>query len=181
MTPHPNDRAMSRTVKRDSVPDEGLEIEIEATPQEREALAGRLGIPAVERLEAHLAVTRWRGRGLAVKGHVEARVEQTCVVTLDPVVNPLNEDIEVYFAPEGAAPSSRRPESGLEADEKDIEELVGERIDVGELVAEHVALGLDPYPRRPDAVFDLDDTAPQEAEKGAFAALSVLRGGRSEK
>jgi uncharacterized metal-binding protein YceD (DUF177 family) len=167
---------LSRIIRRDQVPDDGLEVDLETTPAERAAMSALLGIPAVESLAGHFTVSAWRGRGLAVKGHVEARVEQTCVVSLEPVVNTISEDVEVYFTPEGA-PQPTEAESAADGDDRDIEELIGGRIDVGALAAEHVALGLDPYPRKPGAVFEQGDRGSLEPEKGAFAALSVLKGG----
>ena len=173
MTPHP----LSRIVRRDSVPDDGLEVDIEATVQERQALAGLLDIPAINSFSGKFHISPWRGKGLKVMGHVDADVEQTCVVTLDPVANKVSEDFEVYFLPEGASRPSAVT-SGGEADDRDIEELVGERVDIGALATEYVALGLDPYPRKPDAVFDQGELGATNADEGAFAALAVLKGGR---
>ncbi|MEJ8573716.1 DUF177 domain-containing protein [Microbaculum marinum] len=174
MTAHP----LSRIVRRDNVPADGLELVIEADPQERETLARLFDIPAVQSLEGTFHVAPWRSRGLKVQGHVEARVEQTCVVTLDPVENTVSEDVEVYFAAEGAAARAPQADAAVEA-ERDIEELVGDQIDIGALAAEHVALGLDPYPRKPGVEFapgEFDDG--EEEEKGPFAALSALKGAR---
>ena len=51
--------------------------------------------------------------------------------------------------------------------------LVGGVVDLGALATEFLILGLDPYPRKPGAVFE----APQEVkpDPGPFAALAGLK------
>lgn len=171
MTTYP----ISRIVKRDDVPEGGLEIAIDATPDERAAMAGVFGIPAVESLSGRLSVTPWRGRGLAVKGEVEARVVQTCVVTTDPVHNLVHEDVEVYFAPKRGRRTADQTAPNAEVPDADMEDLVDERIDVGGLAAEHIALGLEPYPRKPGVEFESGRPTENDREESPFAVLSALR------
>jgi uncharacterized protein len=164
-------------VTRDEVLEQGLEVEIDATSDERDALAAYLDIPAVEAMSAHLTVSRWRGRGLAVRGTVEARVVQTCVVTLDPVENAIHENVEAFYAPDIAPRPEEDTAEGAEIADLDVEPLINDRIDVGALVCEHLALGLDPYPRKPGAAFSSGaEDAGEERKSGAFAALAALRG-----
>lgn len=168
---------LSHSVALDDVPEDGLDVDIEATPEQRGALARYLDIPAVERMSVHLAVARWRTRGLEVRGELTASVVQTCVVTLEPVHSEVHEEIAANFFPETG---KLRPEdvSGAEAGDIDIEPLVDGRIDVGALACEYLALGLDPYPRQPGVVFE-QGTA-DEAKTSPFAALSALRSGRKD-
>jgi hypothetical protein len=56
--------------------------------------------------------------------------------------------------------------------------LVGNTLDVGEAIAEHLALALEPYPRAPGAEFQiLAEAEPVEAEKrpNPFAILQTRR------
>jgi uncharacterized metal-binding protein YceD (DUF177 family) len=172
---------LSRIVKRDEVPDTGLIVALKATPQERDALAAFLGIPAVETATGEFVVSRWRGRGLAVTGTVSADVLQTCVVTLDPVATRIEEPVESYFAPAPSAHRAAARQDDSEITSLDVDELIDDRIDVGVLMAEHLALGLPAYPRKPGVVFQPEtDENGGEPDRSAFAALSKLRNRRED-
>jgi hypothetical protein len=146
----------------------GKHVALEADAQVRAALARPAGVDAVERLVAQLDLTP-RGRGVHVGGSVSATVRQTCVVTLEPVVNQIEEAVDVDFVAPGAQPPANDldPEAAS-ADEP--EPLTGNAIDLGLLATEFLILGVDPYPRKPGVAFD----APQagDAASNPFAALA---------
>lgn len=166
----------SRIVRVDTLPRDGLEQKIAANDAERAALAERFGLVAVESLEAELVVTR-SGRGARVVGKARAKVMQTCVVTLEPFAAEVIEDIDVRFAPDSPE-QKREPIHEHEIrfeDEDEPDPLIDGRIDLGELAAEFIALGLDPHPRKPGVEFEepkLDD----EEEASPFALLARLSG-----
>jgi hypothetical protein len=54
------------------------------------------------------------------------------------------------------------------------DEIVNGQIDLGALTAEFLALGLDPYPRKPGVDFDYRD--PADEKDSPFAALNKLKG-----
>lgn len=197
MTDVASDAALSQVIRRDDVPEDGLEIVIDASPEACAALAKTCGIPSIDSVNARLVVTRWRKDGLAVRGTICADVVQTCVVTLDPVAGRVEEGIACFFLPgyQGAGASgdpSAPPSQGLEAagEDADIDDLVDGRLDLGALVAEHVALGLDPYPRKAGSVFEPtgdagvdrggesgEDRGEDTGRSSPFAALSALKSG----
>jgi uncharacterized metal-binding protein YceD (DUF177 family) len=142
-------------------------------------LAERFGLPALHHLEAELQVSRWRGEGLKIKGRFTADVEQTCVVSLDVFRSTLTDDFENYFLPAGSSAGADR----LAIAEGDAEPFENGIIDMGEAVAEAVALALDPYPKRPGINFtDVIEEEPSEPEKPAeanpFAGLARLKKGK---
>lgn len=153
-------------------------LEVAAEPRELAALAERFRILAVDSLKARLRLRRIAGSGLIrLHGSLTARVVQSCVVTLEPVTQDVAEEFEMLFG-ESADPDDI--DVLVHYDEEDPPEpILHGAIDVGEAVAEHLALGLDPFPRRPDACFTLDadaEQAPEEPEKPSpFAALAKLQ------
>lgn len=166
---------LSRVVHRSEVPEQGLPVEVVAGPDDLAALAGFLDIPAVEAFRAEMLVERWRGDGLVVRGLVEARVVQTCVVTLEPAPGDVVERFEVFLAPDPEAPQSgTMPDHAPDPD--DVEPLVGQRIDVATLALEHLVLGLDPYPRREGVAFEMAGDRDGDERAHPFAALEALRG-----
>jgi hypothetical protein len=123
-------------------------------------------------LSAHFDVQP-QGRGLRVTGEVDATVAQTCVVTLEPLLNDVHEVVDVVFDPD-APDAEGQMERGIVAvtDVDPPEPLSGGGIDLGAIALEFLLLGVDPYPRKPGAVFDSPSAEPKES---AFAALAALK------
>jgi hypothetical protein len=161
------------SVRREDVPETGQQhLEIEADEEVRARLAILAGVPAVPQLGISADVTR-HGEGLRAAGRLTASVTQACVVTLEPIENTIDEPFDVLFLPQdvaGAAPAGRGPE---EVDDTR-EPLVNGAADLGAVATEFFLLGIDPYPRRPDAVFS--GPAEDRASDGPFASLSRLKG-----
>ena len=144
-------RPWSFPVLVSQLPEAGLHQVLETTPAQRELLAAAAGVNAVLKAEAALDVIPESGGRVHITGTVRARVEQTCVVTLDPVENDVEEPIEVTFAPPdqiSAMPKSVQKEQGDDAEIPDLPEpIINGAIDLGQLATEFLVLGIDPYPR----------------------------------
>lgn len=146
---------------------------ISAREDECRALAVRFGLVALDSLRADVALCRvGHGPIVRVEGWLFAEVVQSCVVSLEPVKNRIEESFVLHYAPvaRGKSRGERRSkgrghvtEKRLgEGDEEDIPEpLVDGRIDIGEAVAQHLALALDPYPRKPGVTLE-DVIKPRE-------------------
>lgn len=159
------------------VPEGGLHRELEADEAQCKAIADIAGLRDVLAAHASFDVTPKSGGRFHVVGHVRARIGQTCVVTLDPIETDLDEAIDLMFAP----PEQVRALSALVDDaaaaEDDVdppEPIEGGSIDLGRLATDALFLGIDPYPRKPDAVFDHEITPPDPKDH-PFAALKVLK------
>lgn len=157
-------------VTLEEIPETGLHREIEAPTEVRAAIAELAGLRELPALSAVFDLAR-RGDGVAVSGRVRARVGHTCVVTLDPIENAVDEPIDVLFAltPTEAALASKTHD----ADEDVPEALIDGKLNLGALATEFLMLAIDPYPRKPGAEF-----APPEVEIGSnhpFAALAALK------
>jgi hypothetical protein len=156
----------------EEVPETGQHFDLAADAHVRAAVAKAAGLRELPRFEASFDVTR-RGGGLHVVGSISATVGQNCVVTLEPLANEVEETIDLIFEPPHGLPESADNEGqqhGVKWD--DPEPLVGGAVDLGALATEFLLLGLDPYPRKPGAVFE----PPQDAktDEGPFAALGRL-------
>jgi hypothetical protein len=167
------------------VPETGRHIELVADEHVRAAIAKLAGLAALPRLAASFDLSP-RGRGgLHVVGQVSATVGQTCVVTLEPIENDVEEPIDLVFASADRGPSAAKSPSlvapGAEVDipVDDVPEpLIDGTVDLGALATEFLLLGIDPYPRKPGAVFQ----APAAEDEAAhpFAALAALKSGRKK-
>jgi Large ribosomal RNA subunit accumulation protein YceD len=168
----------SYPIKRADIPETGRHFDLVADAGTRAAIARLAGVPAMSRLEAELEVTLHGRGGLQVTGAVTATVEQTCVVTLEPIENEIDEPIDLVFVPAGstAAPPLEADERGeieIPVDDQP-EVLIDDTVDLGVIATEFVMLGIDPYPRKPGAVFE-QPTADGDDDQGRpFAALAAL-------
>jgi len=135
------------------------------------ALAKQLGVDAVESLAAQVKVTPWLD-GAEVRGDFSARVVQTCGVTLEPLENILNGDFHLRVLPAG---SPNLPDESAELDieaEDPPDAIDGDEIDIAGYVVEHLALEVDPFPRKPGVVFEPPAV---EEEASPFAVLKRLK------
>ena len=157
---------LSRPLVLGQVPSAGREMEISATPAEAAALAIRFGIPEVRRLGARLRLAPEANGPVMVTGEISATVVQLCVVSQDPVVEQVAARVSLRLLPAGRA-ATDTPDDLVDEIE------TGGQVDLGDLVAEEVALALNPYPRHPDAEMPPEASDPEE---NPFAALAALKG-----
>jgi hypothetical protein len=160
------------------LPDTGLHRDIEASPLERAAMAEVGGLREILSANASLDVTPMSGGRFHVAGRVRARIGQTCVVTLDPILNDIDEEIDLIFAPPEQIPElSALVDDAAEGDVEipdPPEPIENGIIDLGRLATDALFLGIDPYPRRSDAVFEPPLVA-TDPEDHPFAALKALQ------
>lgn len=140
-------------------------ITVTATPEQCAALAADFAIPAIRDLVGRFSLAGSLS-DLRVTGTVEAVVTQVCTVSLDTFDTRIAEPVEVTFTDTDVL-------VGTDAEDADVPDpIVNGRIDFGRLTAEFLALGLDPYPRKPGIAFEPPAEA---ADDTPFAALGRLR------
>lgn len=149
------------------------EIAVETTEAERKALAERYSLLSLDALEAQLTVRSDPLGEIVVVGHLKAETVQECVITLEPVAETVSGPFEQRYTRQQADPAGN-----LEIGPDDIEPpepVIGDAIDLGELVAQYLFLSINPYPRAPDADAQADQYRPDPQRDGPFAVLSKLR------
>ena len=134
------------------LPQKGMPVAIEANERQRAALAKAHGLLSVKNFRADLHVAAWKRHGVSVSGVVTADIVQSCVVTLDPIDDHIEEEVSGLFLPEDSKLGRLGFEGGgeilLDAEGPDGPEIFsGDTIDVGALSEEFFALAIDPYPR----------------------------------
>lgn len=172
MNPDP----FSFRIVANDVPREGRRYHIVADEEQRRRLADAIGIPQIAALAADLEVRPIGGQSLTVRGALKASVVQNCVVTLEPFGQEVAEPIDLtLMRVEAGPPGQHAKEVLIDPSEPDGPDLFhAGRIDLGIIVAEHLALGLDPYPRAPGVDFSghlEDDPA---TDLSPFAMLAKL-------
>ena len=155
---------------------DGDRVDLTADEAERAAIAERLGLDGLERLEAHAMMSRDKDV-VRAQGRLAAALTQSCVVTGEPVAAHVDEAFELVFMPEPEA-TGREEEIELGPEDCDVVFHDGATIDLGTATADTLALSLDPYPRSASAEAALREAGVMSEEQASpFAVLAKLRGG----
>jgi len=153
---------------------DGERLDLTADESECSEVARRLGLVSLDRLEAHVAIGR-TGDVVRVEGRLVAALDQSCVVTGDPVAAHVDEPFALLFTPE---PKDGNPDEEIELGEGDCDVVFyeGGAIDLGSAVADSLALSLDPYPRSAGADAALKEAGVLTEEQASpFAVLAGLK------
>ncbi|MFO1261135.1 MAG: DUF177 domain-containing protein [Sphingomonadaceae bacterium] len=173
----------SRLIRLDEIGRMQFPAHLSASAEECAALAARFVFSSLDRLEADYSLTR-DGKAVLATGELRAALAQPCVATAEPVAEEVREPFTIRFVPEAEIETvtpGAESEIEIDAEGADIIAYSGERFDIGDAIAETLALCVDPYPRSPDAdtalrqagVLSEDEAAEQS---GPFAALAALKG-----
>ena len=170
MTENTGAPEFSHIVVPSQVPAGGRSYVLEPTAEERAALAARFDLVSLDAFHAALRLKLANGgTELRLTGTIEARLAQRCVVTLEPVEATIEAPVDIVLRPAETL-------TGEVDYEEDVEPYWDDSIDIGELVAEELALALDPYPRAPIAgPRGEGGMTAGGAPAGPFDALASLR------
>ena len=171
----PEKSELERLVRLRAIPAEP--VSIEANEAEREALAKRFGLGAVETLVAEASLHP-KGQSVRATGELEAKIVQRCAISNEDFPVRITEEFDFRFLPQQEREYDPEEEIELDAQDCDEIEYEGEAFDLGEAVAQTLGLAIDPFATGPNA-----DAAREEAgivdevATGPFAALAGLKTG----
>jgi uncharacterized metal-binding protein YceD (DUF177 family) len=165
----------SRIYRVADVPSDGLSVDDLATKHERRKTAELLDVLSVDRLEFRANIVPVGDGAYDVTGSVSARLAQTCVITLEPIVVDIDNAISVRFLPDEKLHAEEGED--LDPEERDLEPLGDGVMDIGQLAYEHLVIALDPYPKSAGSEFDWkgSDRDGAEDEDKPFSALRQLK------
>lgn len=153
---------------------------LEADETERAALAARFAIVAINSLEAEISLER-DGPSVDVTGELSADIVQSCAISGEDLPVTIRERLVLRFVPESNVPIVPDEEVELEEGELDEVPFSGTSFDVGEAIAQSLALAIDPYAAGPNAEAARQKAGLLDEESaGAFAALAALKGKAEE-
>jgi len=138
----------SRLIDRRGITDKP--VHLAANEAERTALARRFAINSISSLEADIALTP-QGEEVAATGTIKARVVQACAVSGDDLPASIVEEISLRFVPESQWADHEAEEVDLDEADLDAIPYNGTSFDLGEAVAQSLALAIDPFATGPNA------------------------------
>ncbi|MEN9717405.1 MAG: hypothetical protein RIQ99_283 [Pseudomonadota bacterium] len=150
-------------------------VRLVATPDERTQLARRFGLVSVDAMAATITL-KPEGQTVRASGRLTAQIVQSCAVSGDDLPVTIDEPVALRFIPPG---SPGTPDEELELDSNELDDIEMEvqgSFDLGEALAQSLALAIDPFAVGPNAEearrkSGLLDPGPA----GPFAALAALK------
>jgi uncharacterized metal-binding protein YceD (DUF177 family) len=166
-----HDENFSRLVRAAQIKEAPQAFDLVVDAPARRHLAAAFGLPGIAALRGRFALHHEAGGVIAATLHITAQVTQTCVITLEPVDQTIDETVALRFVPVAMIPEA---EDSAELDPETLDgpdeiPFTGDKIDLGAALTEQLALSLDPYPRKPGAAL------PAEAMDSAANPFAALR------
>ena len=150
-------------------------MRLEPDAATRSAIAKHLGLESLPALSGHMTVKAWLD-GAEITGRFEGVVEQICGISLDAFEQPVSGEIQMRLVPTGSASVPTELEGGeieLDPEAPDPPDVMdGDTVDLAAYLVEHLALAIDPFPRKPGVVFE---PRPEETPASPFAVLAALK------
>lgn len=148
---------------------------LEASAEERAGLAKRFDLVSVDNLTATITLTA-DGPIVRADGRLKAAIVQSCAVSGDDLPVKIDEPVALRFVPPGG---EHAPDEELELDADELDEIEMEaegRFDLGEALAQSLALAIDPFAVGPEAEEARRKAGLLEPDQtGPFAALAALK------
>lgn len=179
----PDEPIFDAVVRIDKLPASGRSVSVDADADQRAAIAAAMNILSVARFEAKLTIVPLRG-GLRAKGRLEAVVTQASIVSFEPVLEKIAEDIDRVFlpAPKGSDAHAPGSETFVDLESDDFPDHIdGPEVDLSALLLETLALALDPYPRLEGESLEKLGISTGDEEQGPFAKLARLKSDNGDK
>lgn len=161
----------SRILSVSRLPPNGVEENLQAKPDERQALAKRFALLDLPLLQANLVVKPTSQRNIEATGTIKADIIQQCVVTLEPLPVHMELEVDILFIPEGENQEGSGSPFADELEEE-IETFSNGKIDLGEMVAQHLGANIDLYPRKAEATLPVMTFGAEEKKLQPFAQLA---------
>jgi uncharacterized metal-binding protein YceD (DUF177 family) len=154
----------------------GDEIILEASDEERAALAEAADILSVPKFSARITLKKLSPSRFALHYDLAAEIVQACVVTLEPLVARITKDFvrELHHSP-----NLQRVEKEIiltPGDDELPDEIESLHYDLAGPLLEEFLLAIDPYPRAPGVEFTPPEGM-QDKPESPFAVLKGLKSG----
>lgn len=173
----------SRPVDVTSLGAKGRHFKFQATEVEKRALARRYSVLSVGDLDAECKIAPARKGSFKLDATFRASVVQACGISLDSVEDKISGKFTLVLQYSSRQTGKETTEIDFSPDEEDTELLQSNLFDVGEMIAQHLSLEIDPYPRKQDVtgeelgqkIVKEEDLILEPEKKNPFAALKSLK------
>ena len=167
------DTPWSHVIALGSVRAQPIRLTLEAGERDRARIARLLDLAELRSLKADVEVAAWFD-GAEITADWQAEVVQLCGVSLDPLESaPSGRFVVRAVMPDSPHAPTPEAEIDLDPDAEDPPDVLeSDQIDIAAYVVEHLALEIDPFPRKPGAEFEPPTS---DVELSPFAVLKQFR------
>ncbi|MCF6326762.1 MAG: DUF177 domain-containing protein [Devosiaceae bacterium] len=165
-------------VRLEKLPVDGAHIKISPSPEQLQKLAKILKVSSVESFTAKLHVFKQKP-GIGLSGHLVTKIIQPCVITLAPVSQKIELQLQSSFVPKAKKrqdTSSENSEIYVDLQASSIvDEYEGNELDLEPFLLESLGLEIDLYPRANGAAMSDELAGDDPSELSPFSALKGLK------
>ena len=161
------------------IPESGLSTVHHATPEELEAIARALELVACSSLTATYTIMPTGGGHYRLSGRLQASLQQTCVVTLEPVTEDDRRDVRHRLLARGGHARRLPAARSISTTSRTSSRSSRVRSQVGRVVFECLAGAIDPFPRKADAALERVAASPR-GRTDEQARKSLRRAGQHQ-
>lgn len=173
----------SREIDVGNLSPRGRQCSFEATQKERTVLAKRFSLLQLDKLAGEFTVVPVKKRQYRLEGCFTAYLKQACSISLEPVQDVVSGAFDILLKQKQTRPDRENEEIDFTLEDEDIEYLRSDIFDVGEIIAQHLSLEINPYPRSPRArgdelgqqIINEEDFQPEAEKKNPFGVLKSLK------
>ncbi len=173
----------SRPVDVTTIGAKGRRFEFQASEEERTALAERYSVVSIDQLDSICVITPAKPGRYNLSAGFTAKLVQLCSISLDPVEEIISGKFKIILQQPERPSHSERAEVDFDFDESDVEMIHSNLVDVGELIAQHLSLEINPYPRKAGVtgeelgqkIIRENDVIPDQEKKNPFDLLKTLK------
>lgn len=170
----------SHLVNVRTLPKRGRRERFEADRAVCGKIAEEYDLIGVDTFEARAEIAPWKGRGVRVRGQIEASLTQPCAATGEALTVVMDESFEAVFVPEDSRLAKPRlsddGELMLDAEGADPPEVFsGDSLDLADIWLEQFALNLNPFARLEGVTLELQADNTADEPENPFAVLASLK------
>lgn len=161
---------------------EAKEFSLTADAEDIAQITERLNLVSLQSASADIQTYYNRDKkAIVVSGHVQAELAQTCVVTLEPVPEIIDEGFELLLVSPDQAAQFDADEVYLDPEKPDYDSLEGDTVSLSEIVVQSLSMMMTQYPRKSDVALETEVSGNVEVNKelekkpNPFEALAKLR------
>ncbi len=171
-----DDMTLDYVIRVDDVPPTGRDAAFEVPEEIRAALTQRFGVRNLDALKVDARLVPLDKECLHVTGTVMGRIEQICVITLEPIWTDISQSFSAEFQPKSMVAKFVIPDDDFETDLP--ETLQDGGANIGELAMQVFAMEIPNYPRQEGVAFDAG-AAGAESPVSPFSVLADFHKAKS--
>jgi len=156
--------------------DNGFEKTLTLNEEQRAQLEIILEISKLERFECQFDLSPLPKDRFVLTMQISANYEQKSAISLSAIPVQMSETFSTQLWPISQNDPAKSPELDIEYEDEVIEFYQSEKLNIGQIIYEHFAISIEPFPRASDETFEWEAKKdPDQEKENPFSALKILK------